>query len=416
MEMEKEVKAVATVIGERTQGHSAVESGPRAYYLRHRADTKNWSPVMAQIHDHTMVVAGVPASRFYHDATSFVDAQVAVQSYYGLDELEFINDAYNFEAEALGARMIYGKESMPTIDFREPLIKKPADLLRLSTPDFRKDGRFPYQMEIGRQSMELGINTAFFCGPFSLAVGVRSYPLLIQDTRKDPGFVHDLFTFLVDHVLLPYIRYMHDQLGVTVFSGADAWSAFPNLSPGLIEELVLPWNLRILQKGAEMGVYAAVVATADYCEERIEKFDAGILRRCLEASVASQGAPVILLGMGRWQDYPLEPVVEYGRELKAQGQTVTVMAGVNARLLRDGPVPAIVRNVKRLVDAFTPEFNLIIFLANIPADAPGEHIHAAVQAARHYSQAPYRFRDDGASFVPGPAMSFTGFMSRIDSL
>lgn len=178
----------------------------------------------------------------------------------------------------------------------------------------------------------------------------------------------------------------------------------------------MPWNLHLLQKGGEIGVYAAAVATADYCEEQPEKFDAGILRRCLEISVASQGAPVLMLGMGRWHEYPLDTVVEYGRELKSQGQQVVVMGGINARLLRDGPVEKIVFNVKRLIDTLAPEFGLTIFLANIPADTPPEHVHAAIQAAHYYGQLPYQFRDDGAAFKPQPRESFAEFMAQIDTL
>ena len=85
---------------------------------------KNWVTISAQIHDHTMRVARVPAKTFYYEATPFVDAQVAVQSYYGFDSIGLLNDVYNFEAEALGQKMIYGEDAMPTIDFRDPLIKK----------------------------------------------------------------------------------------------------------------------------------------------------------------------------------------------------------------------------------------------------------------------------------------------------
>ncbi len=407
---------VNIITGGKSKATAKFESGPRAYWLRHSSDEKKWVAVAAQTHDHTMRVAGVPAKTFYYEATPFVDAQVAVHSYYGLDDLTLINDVYNFEAEALGQKMIYGKDAMPTIDFRDPLIKKPADLLQLKTPDFKKDGRFPYQMEVFRQSIEIGCNKASFCGPFSLAVGIRSYPLLVRDMRKDPSFYNDLMTFLVDEVLFPYVKAIHDETGIAIMSGADAWAAFPNLSTELIEENVLPWNLRLLQKGAEIGVYAATAGTADYFEERPEKFDADILKKCLELGVRSQCAPVVFMGMGRWQHYPLEPVLEFARELKEkQDKPVMVMAGINARVLRDGPVSEIIRYVKRMIDTFAPEFNLNIFLASIPADTPPAHVHAAVQATHYFGQLPYQFRDE-ASFKLQERESFAEFMSKIDSL
>jgi len=61
---------------------------------------------------------------------------------------------------------------------------------------------------------------------------------------------------------------------------------------------------------------------------------------------------------------------------------------VNARLLRDGPVDRIVHTIKRFVDAFGRDHRLTIWLANVPADAPAEHIHAAVAAAHAYGRLP----------------------------
>jgi uroporphyrinogen-III decarboxylase len=372
--------------------------------------------IFAQTHDHSMWLSGTPAKKFYYNATSFVDVQLAVQSYYQFDTINFSDDVYNFEAEALGAKLIYGENSMPAVDFREPLLRDPADLLRLKTPDFSRDGRMPFRLEVLRQTMELGfMGRLYFSAPFSLAVMLRSYPLLIRDMRRDPSFVKELLAFVVDGVLLPCFSYFHNQTGVTAFSGADAWSAFPNMSVKLLEEWVLPWNLELLQKGTEMGVRTAIVAAADYCEENPQKFNAEILRSCLRIGVASHNAPVLFLGMGRWQDYPLEPVAEYARELTSQGRKVQVVGGINANLLRNGPSEEIIRNVKRMVDTFAPEFKLTLWLSNIPADTPPEHVQAAVQATHHYGELPYHFQDDSEIFIPDERESFQQYITRENS-
>ena len=412
-----EVNAAA-IFSRRAEPKVHPSKGPRAYYQRHVDDPKKWVPIMAQIHDHTAHMAGISAKRFYSEATPYLDAQIAVQSYYNFDVIQVFNDVYNFEAEALGAKMIYGHDSMPTIDFREPLLKQPGDLSRLKTPDFRKDGRFPYQVDALRQTIEIGIDGAFMCAPFSLAVGLRSYPRLIHDIKKDPVFVRDLMTFLEDEVLLPYIRFLHQEYGFTLFSAADAWAAVPDLSPQMFEEQVIPWNLRLQQAAQQLGVTALVMAGADYCEERLEKVDPRVMRQSFEAAVKSfGGAPLIFMAMGRWQDYPLEPVLEYARELNSKGLPIptVVMGALNARVLRDGPVSEIVRNVKRMIDTFAGEFPFGLFIANIPTDTPPEHVHAAVQATHYYGEMPYRFRDDGASFRPAPRESYAEFMSKLDT-
>ncbi len=87
-----------------------------------------WVPVAAQMHDHAMTVAGVPAATYYRDAETFVGAFTDVASYYGLDVVMPEADIYNFELEAMGGTMIHGENAMPTVDFREPLVREPKDL------------------------------------------------------------------------------------------------------------------------------------------------------------------------------------------------------------------------------------------------------------------------------------------------
>ena len=58
--------------------------------------------------------------------------------------------------------------------------------------------------------------------------------------------------------------------------GADAWCCIPNLSIKEMQEWVLPYNQRILERAKKFGVMAMNVS-GDYCEERLEKFDKNLL-------------------------------------------------------------------------------------------------------------------------------------------
>jgi len=89
--------------------------------------------------------------------------------------------------------------------------------------------------------------------------------------RKNPEFAHDLFTFLVDEILLSYLSVQKDYCGITMGLGSDAWAAFPNLSPQLLEEWVVPYVVRLRDNLQDLGMSAMVVAGADYCEERVEQ-------------------------------------------------------------------------------------------------------------------------------------------------
>ena len=382
------------------QGGYRGELDPIARMVATIAGKPDYPPVFAQMHDHVMHLAGVPAKKFYYDAPTFVNTMLSVFMYYGMD-IAIVSapaDAYMHEVEALGAKMIRGEDSMPTVDFTEPLIKEPKDLLKLKTPDFYKDGRMPYVLEIMRIGAQMGAAVGVFCAPFSLAVNMRSYPLLIRDMRRDPKFAHELFTFIVDEVLVPYLKVQQKESGAAFAIGADAWSAFPNLTPDMAEEWHLPYAKRLRDAAASFGMLATILGAMDYVEERPERFNPEILRRCLDLSSQVIGTPMAFLPMGRWQDYDLKVVRDWAVEHGGARGTTPIMVGVNARLLHDGPVSRIVEVVKRYIDVLGRDGRMFGFLANIAADTPPEYVHAAIAAFHQYGRYPIAKNLDDVKF------------------
>jgi hypothetical protein len=126
----------------------------------------------------------------------------------------------------------------------------------------------------------------------------------------------------------------------------------------------------------------------DYNEERVEKFSTELLYGCFDVQMATQGSPAIFLGMGRWQDLPLQPILDYTAGYRSQGIGIPVRAAVNAHLVRNGPAGAIVDFIKRYICTFAPEHEISIGLANIPADTNPTHVHAAVAAIHTYGHKP----------------------------
>jgi uroporphyrinogen-III decarboxylase len=345
--------------------------------------------IQGQMNDHVMYLTGIPAKKLYWDAKTFVDAVAEVADYYRMDSFSASADLYNYEVEGLGAKMVYGDNSMPSIDFRKPLIKEPGDLLKLKTPDFYKDGRLPFAMDCIKLSGEKAKGSVIgrFCGPFSLAVGLRSYPALVKDMRKRPDFARDLLTFVVDEVLLPYIKAQKEYCGITFAGGANAWATVPNLSASELMEWSVPYSQRLVEKAKDMGI-SANSADGDYNEERIEKFDTEVLYSAFDVQVASLGTPAIFLGMGRWQDFPLQAVLDYTARYRAQGIRMPVRAALNALFVRNGPVDRIVDFIKRYISTFAAEHEISMAFANIPADTNPDHIHAAIAAIHTYGRLP----------------------------
>lgn len=354
-------------------------------------------PCFAQIHEHAQYVSGVSPQEFYiSDGRKMVETIKLVSDWYGLDIVLAFTDSYNFEAEALGAKMIYGGIDMPTIDYSRPLIEDIGDIDRIDTrfqPDW---GRIQYIIDSTNAMKEIcGLpKIIVFCAPFSLAVGLRSYPKLIRDMRRDPKTVHQLFTWITDEVLPRYLGLIRRETGARLAIGADAWAAFPNLTPEMVEEWVVPYNARLRQRMFREGLAVLLILAADYCEERIEKFDRGTMEACWLAharSMAGAGRKtgIPIMAMGRTQDWPLEWLQDYAlRTSTPRYGKKAILASINARFVREGPVEAIVDYVKRVIDVLGREGKLLVFFAQIPAATPPEHVHAAVAALRTYGTYP----------------------------
>jgi hypothetical protein len=89
-----------------------------------------------------------------------------------------------------------------------------------------------------------------------------------------------------------------------------------------------------------------------------------------------------------------------------------VTAGVDAMLLKDGPVEAIVERIKLYLDKLARDGRCLIHLNQIPAEAPPEHIHAAVAACHTYGGLPIPENLDDIHFEVPQRESFAEFMQQ----
>ncbi|MFC1967578.1 uroporphyrinogen decarboxylase family protein, partial [Chloroflexota bacterium] len=357
-----------------------------------------WVEVIAQMHDHAMVLEGVSIRDIYWNAETFITSVYEAAAYYQIDMPSANADNYNFEIEALGAKMIYSDIAMPTVDHREPFIKGPEDLVKIKTPDFYHDARMPYTLEATKLSTQFGNKTGWFCGPFSLLVGMMGYVNLIKSMRKQPEFTRELFELVIDKVLIPYIKVQKEYCGITVAFGADAWANTPNLSLAQMEEWVVPFNQKLIAKGKETGLGVSI-GSGYYYEERSEKFDNNLLLKSFPHQFASRdGAISLRLNPGDMLDYPFQVVREYTAQYREQGITPIIQLTVDARLLRDAPVERVTNQIKQVIDLFARDHNLGILLGNIPSDTNPDHVHAAIAAVHTFGRKPIADNLDDIEF------------------
>jgi uroporphyrinogen-III decarboxylase len=337
----------------------------------------------AQIHDHAMTVAKLPARLYYWNAELLVDTHLAINRWYNFDSGTVLADAYNFEVEALGARMIYSDNAMPTVDVGRPLIAGPADLDRVGPLDASK-GRIPMAVELGlifQRKLPGPLSGGFFCSHWSLICQAMGYPKAVRALKRDRGFATALFDWANEQVLLPYMR-AFAKAGVKSTTGADAWSCFPDLTPELVEEWVVPYAKKLgeqCKRELKMKV-AAASGACDYCEEDPAKFDKEMMFKCLTVGAKTFPLKLALSAMGRTQDWNMAWLREYAEQQGKGGKKIPTMASLNGRFVRDSSPERIVAKIAEWIDILGRDGGLTVFIGNVPADTPSLNVHTAVNA------------------------------------
>jgi len=338
-------------------------------------------PVAAQLQDHAMCLAGCPADIFFSDPEALTEIVLLVTEYYGFDLPYLIWDVYNIEAEALGQRLKHPPFTMPDIDQTDPLIKYEKDLDKIKLIDPKNSGRMPMVLESYRLYEKYTglVPTLQVCGPFSLACGIRSYIGMINDIEKRPKFAHELLKRLCDDVLLPWIRVQHETVPQARFIVvADAWGSLPNVDLRIFEEFVIPYIERLDDGAQQFGIR---VSGAGYWGESCLQQPLKLLEAKAQISRYS---PLGLTGLDPDVDI-LGPEIFKDAAVKYD---LPLVLGIDALLLNNGPVKAIIERVKRYIKAGAPGGRFAILFNNIPAHTSPRHIHTAVEAVRVYGKYP----------------------------
>jgi uroporphyrinogen-III decarboxylase len=354
--------------------------------------------ISAQSIDHTARLAGISSYQFFTDALAFARSQLLVCEYYRFDGFNNFWDVYNIEAEAMGQKIVYHDDGIPDADRTDPLIKSSADLDKIKAPDPYQSGRMPWVHQVNKICKELTgkVSRAYFCAPFSLAVNIRGYENLINDIYENPNFTHRLFTFLCDEVLVPYIEAMRNETGTPslLADGNDAWASPPMITLDMMDEYVVAYKERLRGKLGDKIVTRGNWGDAKSRDP--ERFMAQKLK-------CSPGFLSVL-------DPDLNQVGPERAKAFANEQNVFLVAGIDATLLREGPVEAIVERIKTYIDVMARDGRGAIFLNQIPAETPPEHIHAAVAACHTYGQFPIPENLDDIHFEVPERESFSEFL------
>ena len=362
------------------------------------ADPTEHVLIGAQSNDHSARLAGVSPRWFFTDARTFAQLQLLVTEYYRVDGLINFWDVYNIEAEALGQKVTYDPEGIPDADRTRPLIGKPSDLDRITPPDPFQAARMPWVLQVNKIFLETmgALERAYFTAPFSLAVNIRGYENLVDDMFERPAFVHRLFEFLCDDVISPYIAAMRDDIGLPdlFMDGRDAWASPPMITLGMMEEYVVAYTQRLRQNLGDR-----VVTRGNWGDAKSQDPERFFSHKLL----CSPGTLSVL-------DPDLYDVGPQRVKTFADQHDILITAGIDAALLKEGPVEAIVERIRFYIDTMARDAGCMIHLNQIPAETPPEHIHAAVAACHAFGRHPIPANLDDVDFRIPERESFAEFM------
>jgi len=358
----------------------------------------NHITVGAQINDHAAHLVHISAERFFKDPKIFSSLQILITEYYQLDTLSNFWDVYNIEAEAMGQGIIYYPDGLPDIDRTRQLIVQPSDLYRLRPPNPYKAGRLPWIREISKIFLEKTgkLDRVYFTAPFSMAANIRGYENLMTDMFQRPKFVHRLFKFICDDVLLPHIEVTRNELDMPdlLFDGRDAWASPPLITLDMMDEFVVTYTERLNEKAN--GNLITRGNWGDSKSRDIERFFSQKIK-CSPGSLSVLDPDLYNIGPEHVKSF-------------AKKHNLFITAGVDATLLQQGPIDAIVDRIKLYISTFGNDCNCMIHLNQIPGDTPSEHVHAAVAACKTFGQLPVRNNLEDIKFEVPKRESFFEFV------
>ena len=357
---------------------------PKLTFLLERLQTlqnlANWPsakvPVTALVTEYIPELCKVPYDYlFRHNGQAMAECTLLVQDYLNLDILTANMDVYNFEAEAMGAKIKFFPDHCPDFDRSDYFIKDPSDLNKIRFGGLDQ-GRFPYLIQYCKAYKHYtGVDTfPIFSAPWTLAGNLYGIENLIMATIEDPEFVNEFLRRIVDDYHVPMFHALNDAVpGFAEMDFVDAFASVPMVNVSIVNEFIRPYLQRELDKLNMPRIRlmdTAFFGTAMLEGKDRESFEDFIIWSngrflCIDPDAATLGA-------------------DYAREVATRHMT-PLQIGISATYLEFESIDNIVALVRDYVlKAKSGPTPAIFFFNNISPCTEQEKIQAAVQAVKIY--------------------------------
>lgn len=304
--------------------------------------------------------AGVRYGDYARNAQKLAYSQLKSAEKYDFDYVSVISDPAR-EASDLGAVVEWFDDQPPAINESQALIGTPAKLKELPGPEDFLGPRMTDRIEGVRLLHEAAgsslVVEGWVEGPCALAADLRGVNTLMLDLYDDPGFVEDLF----DYVLAMEIAFAKRQVeaGATMIGIGDAAASL--IGPKFYERFVQPRERRMMTEVQALGVPARL----HIC---------GNTRRML-AGMGATGAALVDL------DFP-SPVHE---ARAAMGPAQVLLGNLDPlRVVHNGTPETVTAAIAQCHAEAGPNF-IVGAGCEIPRGTPAENLLALMRYARSHA-------------------------------
>ena len=312
---------------------------------------------------------------FRDDPVAMAECTLLVHEYLGLDLLTANMDVYNFEGEAMGAKLRFYPDHCPDFDRSEYFIQGPEDLEKIKYTGLTA-GRFPYLIEYSKAYKGYtGLDTfPIFSAPWTLAANLYGLDNLVMDCYEDPEFVEAFLNKIVDDFHVPMFKELTQVIpGMREVALVDAMVTIPMVDIGIVEKFIRPSLERLMAKLEMPGL--PLLDTAF--------FGSGLLNEADRARFED----FVIWANGRFFCSDPDAAilgVEYARQ-RATECLLPLQTGIDAKVIEFGTPEEIVERIKHYVlvgkNGPTP---CVFFHNNISPKAPIENVMTAMQAVEVY--------------------------------